>query len=74
MLLPLAVSLVFAVGGAFVVLKVAQATVDRLELDIEMVLVWLGLADLPLDELSARRLGDGYRRGERLVRPRRLEW
>jgi hypothetical protein len=54
-LLPLVVSLGLAVVGALIVAKVAHLTMRRLALDLESVLLWLGLAEAPVDELTARR-------------------
>jgi hypothetical protein len=54
-LLPLAVSLGLAVVGALVVAKVAHLTMRRLGLDFFDVFLWLGLAEAPVDELTARR-------------------
>ena len=55
MLLPLVVSLGLAVAGALIVAKVAHLTMRRLALDLESVLLWLGLAEARVDELTARR-------------------
>jgi hypothetical protein len=54
-LLPLVVSLAFAVAGLLVVAKATQLALRRLGLELFTVLEWLGLAETPLDELTARR-------------------
>jgi hypothetical protein len=54
-LLSFVVSLALAALGAVVVAKVAQAAMRRLGLELFNVLVWLGLAEPPQDELSLRR-------------------
>jgi threonine/homoserine/homoserine lactone efflux protein len=56
-LLPLLVSLVLALLGILIVAKVAQAAMRRLDLELFSVLLWLGLAEAPADELGARRGG-----------------
>jgi hypothetical protein len=56
-LLPLVVSLAFAVAGLLVVAKATQLALRWLGLELFTVLEWLGLAESPLDELTARRLG-----------------
>jgi hypothetical protein len=56
-LLPLVVSLALAVAGLFVVAKVTRLALTRLGLELFTVLEWLGLAETPLDELTARRAG-----------------
>jgi hypothetical protein len=43
--------------GVLIVAKVAHVTLRRLGLERDGVLLWLGLAEDPLDELSARRAG-----------------
>ena len=55
MLLPLAVSLGLAVVGVLIVAAVARLAMRRLGLDLEGVLLWLGLAEARVDELTARR-------------------
>jgi len=60
--LPLVVTLVLSLIGMAVVAKVALTTVRRLGLDFVEVLEWLGLAETPLDELTARRIGTAPRR------------
>jgi hypothetical protein len=54
-LLPLAVSLGLPVAGALVVAKIAHLTMWRLRLELFDVVLWLGLAETPVDELTARR-------------------
>jgi hypothetical protein len=54
-LLPLVVSLAFAAAGLLVVAKATQLALRRLGLELFTVLEWLGLAESPLDELTARR-------------------
>ena len=54
--LPLiAVVLVLSVGGAAVVAFTARFAMRKLRLDLWDVLLWLGLAESPADELAARR-------------------
>jgi hypothetical protein len=55
-LLPLVVSLVLAFAGVLVIAKVAHLAMRRLGLELVEVLLWLGLAEAPVDELAARRL------------------
>jgi hypothetical protein len=56
-LLPLVVSLALSLAGLLVVAKVTQLALTRLGLELFTVLEWLGLAETPLDELTARREG-----------------
>lgn len=56
MLLPLVVALVLAGFGVLVVAKVAHLALRRLGLELIGVLLWLGLAEAPVDEVAARRL------------------
>ena len=55
MLVPLVVSIGLALVGALVIAAVAHLTMRRLGLDHYDVFVWLGLAEAPVDELTARR-------------------
>jgi hypothetical protein len=54
-LVPLVVSFALAVVGALVVAKVAHVAMRRLDLELVSVLLWLGLAEAPVDELGTRR-------------------
>jgi hypothetical protein len=54
-LAPFAVSIALAVIGVLVVAQVAHVAMRRLGLELVSVLLWLGLAEAPTDELSARR-------------------
>jgi hypothetical protein len=60
---PLLVLLPFLVAGSLVTIgvlivsKVGHVAMRGLGLELYGVLVWLGLAEAPLDELSARRSG-----------------
>jgi hypothetical protein len=73
-LLPLVVSFALAVAGLLVVAKVTQLALRRLGLELFTVLEWLGLAESPLDELTARREGVALSKSRRaaLSTPRRL--
>ena len=57
MLVPLVITLALACIGTLIVAKVAFVTMSRLGLELETVLEWLGLAESPVDELTAFRLG-----------------
>jgi hypothetical protein len=50
-----AVVAILSVAGSLVIAKVAHAAMTRLGLDLWDVLLWLGLAETPVDELAARR-------------------
>ena len=55
-MLPLiAVVLVLSVGGAAVVAFTARFAMRKLRLDLWDVLLWLGLAESPVEERTARR-------------------
>jgi hypothetical protein len=56
-LAPLVVSVGLAFVGTLVIAAVAHLTMRRLGLEHYAVLVWLGLAEAPVDELTARRRG-----------------
>jgi hypothetical protein len=56
-LLPFLVTLALTTIGALIVAKVAHVATRRLGLELDGVFVWLGLAEDPVDELSARRAG-----------------
>jgi hypothetical protein len=56
-LLPCLVTLALTTVGLLIVAKVAHIAIRRLGLELYGVLLWLGLAEQPLDELSARRAG-----------------
>jgi hypothetical protein len=49
------VVLALSIAGSLVIAKVAHAAMTRLGLDLWDVLLWLGLAETPVDELTARR-------------------
>ena len=51
-----AVVLALCFAGSLIVAKAAHSAVRHLGLDLWTVLEWLGLAETPLDELSARRV------------------
>jgi hypothetical protein len=53
-LLPLVVSLGFALAGAAVIAKVTQLTARRLGLDFFSVLEWFGLAEARLQQRALR--------------------
>ena len=55
MLQILAVVALMYVVGFVVVAKVAHVTLKRMGLELWSVLLWLGLAEAPADELAARR-------------------
>ena len=57
MLLPFVVTLALTTVGALIVATVAYVAMRQLGLELDRVLLWLGLAEDPLDELSARRAG-----------------
>lgn len=54
LLIVAAVGVLFLLGACAVV-KVAHVTARRLGLDPWTALVWLGIADAPVDELAAKR-------------------
>jgi hypothetical protein len=56
-LLPLLVVVVLTAVGVLIVAKVAHVAMQRLGLELDGVLVWLGLAEAPVDDLAARRAG-----------------
>jgi hypothetical protein len=65
-LLPFLVTLALTTIGLLVVAKVAHVAMRRLGLELDGVFLWLGIAEDPVDELSARRAGlpsAGPRRG-----------
>lgn len=55
-LLPFLVSLVLVAVGLVVVAKIAQLAMRRLRLELDSVLLWLGIAEAPIDDLTALRL------------------
>ena len=55
MLSLIAVVLVLSAAGAAVVAFTARLAMRKLRLDLWDVLLWLGLAESPVDELTARR-------------------
>jgi hypothetical protein len=69
-LLPLLASLVLAVIGVLIVAKVAHIAMRRLGLELSGVLVWLGLAEAPVDDLALRRAQPSF--GNRAARARLL--
>jgi hypothetical protein len=60
-LLPFLVTLALSTIGALIVAKVAHAAMGRLGLELYGVLLWLGLAEDRVDELSAWRAGTSRR-------------
>jgi hypothetical protein len=54
-LLPFLVVVALTAVGVLVVVKVAHVAMRRLGLELEGVLIWLGLAETPVDEFSVRR-------------------
>jgi hypothetical protein len=56
-LLPFLVSGSLVTLGALIVAKVGHVAMRGLGVELYGVLLWLGLAEAPLDELSARRAG-----------------
>ena len=57
MLAPFVITLALAGIGTLIVAKVTQLVLRRLQLDPFEVLEWLGLAEAPVDQLSAYRMG-----------------
>ena len=55
MLLPFVVSLLLVVIGLLVVAKTAELAMRGLGLELESVLLWLGMAEARTDDLSALR-------------------
>jgi hypothetical protein len=51
------VALALTAMGVLIVAKVAHVAMRRLGLELWGVLLWLGLAEDPVDELAARRAG-----------------
>jgi hypothetical protein len=70
------VTLALTTVGVLIVAEVAHVAMRRLGLELGGILVWLGLAEDRLDELSARRAGlrpararSGHRRDGTTARP-----
>ena len=53
MLMPLVVSAVLVAAGLLVVARVARFAMRRLGLELASVLLWLGVADDPVDDVTA---------------------